>query len=55
MDACALEALADINTLRQMVRERDATIAANQRTLRERDALIGSKRPPPPPCTASAT
>jgi hypothetical protein len=41
MDACALEALTDIDTLRQMVRERDATIAANQRTLCERDALIG--------------
>ncbi len=48
MDACALEAVTDIDTLRQMVREqriclaeRDATIAANQRTLCERDALIG--------------
>ncbi|MEO6799202.1 MAG: IS66 family transposase, partial [Rhodanobacter sp.] len=48
MDACALEAIADIDTLRQMVREqrvclaeRDATIAANQRTLCERDAQIG--------------
>jgi transposase len=55
MDACALEAIVDIDTLRQMVREqraciaerdtspaaRDATIAANQRTLCERDALIG--------------
>jgi transposase len=55
MDACALEAITDIDTLRQMVREqrvcvaerdtrlaeRDATIAANRRTLCERDALIG--------------
>jgi transposase len=48
MDACALEAISDIDTLRRMVREqrvclaeRDATIAANQRTLCERDALIG--------------
>ncbi len=55
MDACALEAITDIDTLRRMVREqrvgmaerdaslaeRDATIAAHTRTLRERDALIG--------------
>jgi transposase len=41
MDACVLEAISDINTLRRMVRERDATIAANQRTLCEREALIG--------------
>ena len=41
MDACALEALTDVDMLRQMVRERDATIAANRRTLCERDALIG--------------
>ena len=55
MDACALEAITDIDMLRQMVREqrdciaerdtrlaeRDATIVANQRTLCERDALIG--------------
>ena len=55
MDACALEAIVDIDTLHQMVREqraciaerdtslaaRDATIAANQRTLCERNALIG--------------
>ncbi len=48
MDACALEAIVDIDTLHQMVREqraciaeRDATITANQRTLCERDALIG--------------
>ena len=48
MDACSLEAIADIDTLRRMVREqqaciaeRDATIASNKSTLRERDALIG--------------
>ena len=48
MDACALEAIVDIDTLHQMVREqraciaeRDATITANQRALCERDALIG--------------
>jgi transposase len=55
MDACVLEAIVDIDTLRRMVREqraciaerdtslaeRDATIAANQRQLCERDALIG--------------
>ena len=48
MDACALEAISDIDTLRRMVREQrasilqhEATIAANQRTLCDRDALIG--------------
>jgi transposase len=47
MDACALDAIADLDTLRRMVREqrvrlaeRDATIATHQRTLRERNALI---------------
>ena len=47
MDACSLETISDIDTLRQMVREqraciaeRDATIAANKSTLRERNALI---------------
>ena len=47
MDACSLEAIGDIDMLRQMVREqraciaeRDATIAANECTLRERNALI---------------
>lgn len=41
MDTCVLEAISDIDMLRQMVHERDATIAANQRMLCERDALIG--------------
>lgn len=41
MDACSLDAVSDIDTLRRMVLERDATIAAHQRTLCERDALIG--------------
>ena len=55
MDAAALDAITDIDTLRAMVREhvtciaqrdaamaeRDAVIAAHQRTLREREALIG--------------
>lgn len=48
MDATSLDAIADLETLRALVRERDAAIASrdamlatHERTLRERDALIG--------------
>jgi transposase len=48
MDPGALEAITDVDALRQMVRERDtslaerdATIAVHKRALCERDALIG--------------
>ena len=48
MEACTLDAIADLQTLRALVREKDEVIAArdallarHEHTLRERDALIG--------------
>jgi transposase len=41
MEACPLEAINDVDTLRRMVQERDVLVARHEHTLRERDALIG--------------